>query len=303
MKTMFLIFLTIQCNLIAACDICGGPMNANSMNVILPGFNRNSIGIRHSNQFFKHPNTTSNQVGDEKVLKDVFTNEDLWLRYYVHDKVQLMFNLPFKQHTRILSDGKQTINGIGDISMNINYSLLNKNDSDRNNSIIWWIGAGIKLPNGKYQQRDANKTMLPSAFQIGTGAYSYSFNNLFAVRFNKVVVNSNVQYIMNTENEIGYKMGNLFNAQIGLTYWYHLNESVKILPQLGLNLMSFDKDKVSGYDKGASGGTMVLLNVAIDTYLKKWFFGVSTQMLLKENIPATVPSTKLFYNLNLGMLF
>lgn len=287
-----------------ACDICGGAINGNSISGMMPMFNKNLVGLRSSYQAFNHPKTILNQFGDKEVLRDVYLSEDVWLRYYLHPKIQAFVNLPIRQNIRKLSDETQRISGIGDISMQINYSLFNNSDSNTNKTVLmWWLGGGIKLPNGKYQQRNAEKTMYPIGFQVGTGAYAYLINNQISVRQNRIGLNWQTNLILNTTNELDYKLGNMYQTGLQAFYWHTISPKFKLLPQIGLQYIHFEKDKSYNITKLHSGGERINSTIGVDAYIKMCMISAQIHQPIFETRSESMPITKAFYQFNLGYFF
>src|SRR6185436_19668942 len=104
---------------------------------------------------------------------------EVWGRFYPTKRLVIFAFIPLSQNVRQETNTTVRIQSIGDISAQANYMILNTGDSlSRSWKQTWMAGAGIKLPTGKYQQRDADRTMLPLPFQIGTGAYSFKLNTI-----------------------------------------------------------------------------------------------------------------------------
>jgi len=287
-----------------ACDICGGSISVNNMSGLMPMFNKNLIGMRSSYQAFKHPPTIANKTGEKQVLKDVYWSEEIWMRYYLHSKIQAFVNIPFRKNIRELVEHSQKIYGVGDMSFQINYAIYNNVDSGfRDLKLMWWLGGGIKLPNGKYQQRSVDKTMYPIGFQVGTGAYSFLLNSLVSIRKNKIGLNWNSNISLNSTNELDYKMGNVFQTSLQAFYWCTIKANTKLLPQLGFHVLHLQKDINYNVIKKQSGGDRVVTSISIDAYINQWMISANIQKPLIERIGESVPTTLSSYQLNLGYFF
>ncbi|MDP2176809.1 MAG: hypothetical protein Q8K70_12975 [Bacteroidota bacterium] len=298
-----LLFISIF-NMSYACDICGCAINGNSISGMMPMFNKNLIGLRLTYQAFNHPKTILNQSGEKEVLRDVYLSDDVWLRYYLHPKVQAFVNLPIRQNIRELLDETQRISGVGDISMQINYSLFNNSDSNTHKTVLmWWLGGGIKLPNGKYQQRNAEKTMYPIGFQVGTGAYAYLINNQISVRRNKIGLNWQTNLILNTTNELDYQLGNMYQTGFQAFYWHTISPKFKLLPQIGLQYIHFEKDKSYKIIKLHSGGERINTTLGIDAYINRLMFSAQIQQTVFETRSESMPITQPTYQLNMAYFF
>lgn len=286
-----------------ACDICGCAINLNGINGVLPLFNKNIVGLKSNYQSFKHPQTIENKTINGYVLQDQYYTQELMMRLYLKPKIQLYFSLPFKQNIRKETSTTYSINGIGDINLGFNYALVNQSDSLKNNVWMWWTGAGIKLPNGKYQQRNKEKTMLPVGFQIGTGAYSGFFTNQMTYRFKKMGLNWLSNYSINGENELFYQLGNSFQTQIQAFYWINLNPKSKILPQFGVSYLNFDKDKNYSIIKQHSGGQRLNILGSLDFFTNGYLFSAQYQTVITEQRTFSMPITQPVFSLSFSKFF
>jgi hypothetical protein len=103
---------------VKACDICGCAGGGSTLG-LLPQIQKNYIGLRYSHQKFKthHDNESSSETMDLT---------ELWAQYFIHPKVQLGIVVPYALKTQSIENQKTTINGLGDISITLNYKLLAK---------------------------------------------------------------------------------------------------------------------------------------------------------------------------------
>lgn len=304
MRVIVLLFLFNLITDLFGCDICSGGMNTNSMNGVLPQFNKNLIGVRTTYQGFKHPQTPLNVLGEKQVVKDVYWSEDIWLRYYLKPKIQAIVTLPFRQNIRMLSEGVQKVNGVGDLMFQINYSIYNSDDTIiPKTMLMWWVGVGIKLPTGKYQQRDYNKSMLPPGLQVGTGAYSYLINNQISIRKDNIGVNWHSSLSLNAYNELQYKIGNVYQLNLQINYRIKTGEKVKYLPQLGIHYMYLERDKYYGLRNINSGGERVLLSLGLDLFVENWLFSAIIYNPILERKGLFLPQTLVSSQFNLAYFF
>lgn len=275
-----------------ACDICGCSTGGSYLG-ILPQFQRNLAGLRFQYRNFMHPNTELNMNGESQVLEDRFYTTEAWMRFYPSDRIQLFIHVPYTLNQRFETMRTTTIEGIGDIRLTANYSLINTGDSIlRNWKNLLLIGGGIKLPTGKYQQRDETRLMLPASFQVGTGAYSLLFNVIHTLRYKSWGINTTLQYSMNGRNEISYDYGDQYSAAFSLFYWKG-TRSGSFLPNAGISYEYSNKDYQYDVIKPYSGGSVTLFNAGLDIYLNRFLINTFVQVPVSHNIPSSQPAGQL----------
>lgn len=286
-----------------ACDICGCGAGTNYLGV-LPQYSRNLAGIRFQYSNFAHPNTNFNTNDlDSRVLEDRFYKTDFWMRYYPTERLQLFAYVPYAVHQRIETERTTTIEGLGDINLNLNYTLVDYGDSissDWKNLLL--AGGGVTLPTGKYQQRDDTRLMLPAAFQIGTGALNYSLNIIHSLRYRTWGLNTNLRYTFRGENELSYNYGDVFNGAVNLFYWGE-TKRFAYLPTVGVSIDHLEQDYQYEVLKPYTGGTLVNLNAGVDFYVNRFLINTFVQVPLSQDIPSEQPSGKMSAGVGFSMFF
>ena len=285
-----------------ACDVCGCAM-AGNYSGIYPQFQKNIIGFRYRFQSFNHPNTDLNLNGTSLVQRDKFQTYELAGRFYLSDRIQLLAAVPYSVHMREESERTTDISGIGDMTVAANYTLINTGDSLKKTfKHTLLVGAGVSLPTGRYQQRDATKAMLPAQFQIGTGAYRFSLRSNYTVRYEGFGVNAEANYTFNGENERFYQFGNQYSASANAFYWFQGN-GFSILPSLGISYEHYNQDYEYENVKEQTGGSLQLLNAGIDLYLDKYYVQFFMQQPLAQNLPDAQPSNQGRFSIGVSRVF
>lgn len=300
-------FLAITLSLFSlnalACDICGCGSGMNYLGV-LPQFNRNLAGLRFQYSNFLHPSTNVNSNdASSQVLEDRFFRTEAWMRYYPADRWQLFVTVPYSVNQRMETQRTTQIEGMGDINVNVNYTLLDYGDSissDWKNLLL--VGGGAGLPTGKYQQRDDTKLMLPAGFQVGSGAFSYNLQLIHTLRYRTWGLNTNLRYTFNGENELSYDYGNQFSGAMALFYWGE-TKKFAYLPSVGVSLEHFEQDYQYDVLKEFSGGNFVNLTVGLDLYIKRFYINTFVQIPLSQEIPSNQPSGKANAGIGLAYFF
>ncbi|MBC7486820.1 MAG: hypothetical protein H7282_08715 [Cytophagaceae bacterium] len=304
-KIIFFVFCGLSFFIIdsEACSICGCASGAN-YNGILPQYRKNIIAFRHRYRGFDQ----SVKQLDGSYMNSTYTysSYELWGRIYLKDRIQFFFTLPYTINTLDNStEGKSTLTGINDLSLQVNYNLINTTfDTSRVHTVQHnlLIGAGVKLPTGKYQQRNKNDLMYAPNFQAGSGAYSYLASVIYNFRYKKVGLNADVNYIYNTENELKYTFGNQFTASLGVFAWLKKG-SFSFLPNTGVFYEQLDRDIDNGYYNPLSGGYALNYNLGTDVYYKSVFVGLTLQAPVVQEIGSDQIKYKAKYMVNVGFLF
>lgn len=273
-----------------SCDICGCAAGTGYLGV-LPQFSKNMLGLRFQYSRALHPygNVNTNDKSS-LVLEDRFYQTETWLRYYPAERWQLFVNVPYAVHERIETNRTTTISGIGDIRLNLNYTLVDYGDSiTRNWKNLLLVGGGVSLPTGKYQQRDDAQLKLPALFQIGTGTFSYQLNLNHTIRYRTWGLNTWAIYRFRGTNELSYDFGNHASFTSTLFYWGELKGGY-YMPNLGVSYENFSQDYQYEAPKENTGGSIIGINAGFDLYLGRFLFNVFTQIPISREIPEAQPA-------------
>ena len=299
--------------IVEACNICGCANGAN-YNGILPQYRKNIIALRHRYRAFDQSAVQLNNTTVNSSYQ--YSTYELWGRMYLKDRIQFFFNAPFTVNTMTTdAEGKSTLTGVGDLSLQVNYNVINTTfDTSRfhtvDEDLVQYmrtkhnllIGGGIKLPNGKYQQRNSNDLMYTPNFQAGSGAYSFLGSIIYNLRYRKVGLNADVNYIYNTANELKYAFGNQWTSSLGAFIWLEKGD-FKFLPNTGIFYEYLDRDIDNGYYNNLSGGYALNYNIGCDVYYKSFFLGLTFQTPFVQEIGSDQIKYKARYMVNVGYLF
>jgi hypothetical protein len=309
--------LLASAHLTHACDICGCGSGGSFMGMI-PQFGYDQIGVRSGCRLFHHPNTALNMNGESRVLRDENLSFDLSYRKFSGRRWQFAFTLPYKIHTRLETLRTTQIQGIGDIQTAALFTLVNTSDSmEYKFKQILTVGGGVKLPTGKYMQRDETKVMLPALFQIGTGSIDYLAQAYYVIRYRNWGFNANGQYMLRGENELSYKYGNF--AQLTGSVFFKKDfsrekkdpqapayttgkmKTTSLLPTIGYTYEHADVDYQYNLKKENTGGTQYLVHLGTDVYLGKVSVSLYYQHAIFNNIPQAQPENKDRYGIAISM--
>jgi len=246
MKRLALILLLAAgCSLTSfACDICGCGVG-NSYIGILPDFNKRIMGLRYRyNSIFSHVGVGGSNT--YLTTEERYRNIELWMGWNITSNFRLMASAPYSINQRINQGATTSKNGIGDISLSGLYQIINTSHGVLNNKLLvqsLWIGAGIKLPTGKYNPIDkSSDNQTANLFQLGTGSVDFLFTAMYDLRLQDAGINLSGTYKINTANRYDYSYGSKISSNAQLYYKFRIREKVTVAPNGGLQFESAAKD-------------------------------------------------------------
>lgn len=256
-----------------ACDVCGCSLGG-SYYGILPQFNKNFIGFRWSQaKFFARMNHDSPYLGEEH-SNDTYQKLELWGRYYINKRFQVYAFIPYSFNRMAGTEQKVKVNGLGDITVLANYLIINTGESKTARfKHTLMAGAGVKLPTGKYDLED-NGLIVNRNFQLGTGSTDFLISAVYTLRFQKVGLNNETGYKINTRNSHDYLFGNQFHASTQFFFWQNVN-AFGFVPNVGLYYEQAAKHREGEVVQPNTGGSALLATAGIETFVKSFSLGFS----------------------------
>jgi hypothetical protein len=307
--TLFFVLIIIQ-HSSKACDICGCGTGGSFMGII-PNFGSNQIALRSMYRSFDHPNTTLNYNGRSRVLRDDMYQTEFSYRHFSKNKWSVFINVPYRMNTRFESERTTTISGIGDINASFNYTLLNTSNSMSHTlKHVLMAGVGIKLANGKFMQRDETKVMLPTLFQIGTGANNATGHLYYTLRYQRWGFNLNGLYIYSGKNELEYQIGNQIQTTSSMFWKKDItlkkrktaegtqvfdpknSHNLSILPSIGFNYENSEADSEFGREKEFTGGEHYFGHLSLDVLFERLAISVFYQHALESKVGIAQPENR-----------
>ncbi|MGZ5303025.1 MAG: hypothetical protein ACXWDO_02835 [Bacteroidia bacterium] len=266
---------------IYACDGCG-PSSGCKYVGVLPNFRKNFVGIRWNDRAFETSPYEINSNELSKRTKDRYFSAEIWGRYFVTPKLQLIGLLPYAYHTRKEGEKLNTIQGLGDAVLLSNYMIYATPDSlEKAWTHVVQLGGGVKLPTGKYNHAD-NGHVYHANFQLGSGSTDLLANAIYTLRYNKFGFRTDVGYKYNTTNASNYRFGNRISNNNSLFYWGAFDGDNAVVPQIGLYQEFAARDVSNGFFERNTGGTTRLLTFATDVYYSRFSLGVNYMMPLQQ---------------------
>lgn len=257
-----------------ACDICGCGAGGYYIG-LLPDFNQQVVGIRYRGNALQ---THLNHQGERSVLTrdELYHTLEVWGGITIKDKMRILAYVPYNFNIQMEDGIKEQQSGIGDPAIQGFYRLLRKTKTTDKNQLMvneFWLGGGVKLPFGKYEQQTSVEEQGVNLFQLGTGSLDFLITGMYDLRIQDFGVHLNASYKLNTTNRDQYYYGNRISATVQAYRKFRLNSNWMIAPNLGVGTEYSSKDFDHGYSILASGGHAVFGVIGTEINFKKMAIG------------------------------
>lgn len=271
---------------VSACDICGCGVGSNYVG-ILPEFSKHIFGSRYRfNSLVSH--IGAGGAATYLTSTERYRTAEMWSGWNVGKKTRVMLTVPYAFNERENGGVSNTKNGLGDITVTGFYQLLNKKQNVLRNKLLiqsLWLGAGIKLPSGKYIPTDKMAaSQNTNLFQLGTASTDFSLNTMYDARLQDAGINISASYKMNTANRYHYNYGNKLSLSSQLYYKVRVLKQYSVAPNAGV---MYEKSKTDIDNKMAvdiSGGNLLSGTAGIEVAGKKIAAGFNWQTPLSQNL-------------------
>ncbi|MBL0342359.1 MAG: hypothetical protein IPP71_16505 [Bacteroidetes bacterium] len=307
---IFFILVLIGSNCIYSygCDFCNCYLGLN------PGYNKNTIGVRGNLRFASlnipsptlrlshlgHGETTPTTGGE---LKETFASMEIFARIYPISKLQLIFNMPYSVNTIEYHDTSETRSGLSDMTLLAMYQLANTMPLD-SGSVRHRVfaGVGIKLPTGKYEAPDDVTIPMADHLYSGTGSTDVIFAVSYLGKLNKLGWNADMNFKINSENNLNYKYGNSVNFTPRLFYEFKLH-ALTIYPHIGAAYESGDTDELDGLEQSDTGGEIIYGSAGIDWYFNIFSIASELKLPLYNDLASGMPVDKSWFIASVNIHF
>ncbi|MGC4035415.1 MAG: transporter [Chitinophagaceae bacterium] len=279
-----------------ACEICGCGVGNHYIG-LMPQFSKHFIGLRYRFSSFR---TILNDSPDE-FSKDFYQTVELWGGWNIGKRWQVLGFVPYNIVYQHSDEGISRQNGIGDISLLLNYKLLNSKSGKISQQL--WIGAGLKLPTGKFSI-DANDPDIAAIAnsQVGSGSTDFLANINYTVRMGKTGISTNASYKVNTSNKDNYRFGNRFSANSFAFYAIPVKK-ITIMPNAGLlyehaSINYLQKEKIQ-----LTGGNLLMGAAGVELSVGSVNIGMNMQVPVAQNFAEGQTKTKLKGMMHISFAF
>lgn len=258
-----------------ACDICGCSGAGNTLG-ILPHYQRSFLGFRTLYQSYENVNPL--YEGDN--ITDYFVQTNLWGRYAFGKRWQVIGVLPYNINRSTYNN--QTLNGLGDASALVNYTLVNTIDSMKIFRHHLMVGTGAKLPTGDFMEEELFED-IPANFRLGTGSFDALFNLVYTLQYQGFVFSANANYRLTTTNQTrDYKFGNQANVTGYLAYQQRM-KNWAFQPYIGASFEHLQKDTHYNIEQHGTGGTATYSLIGVEAAYNQYSVGINYQMPMSQN--------------------
>ncbi|HEY2726759.1 MAG TPA: hypothetical protein VGI61_06275 [Parafilimonas sp.] len=284
MKKLFLssiiFFIVIASN---ACPICGCGVGGFYIG-LLPTYKSQFIGIRYS---YSHYETHLTDEPDQ-FSHDHYHQAEIYGGITLSNHWQLLGFIPYHFNHQITDDGIVDHNGLGDVSVLANYKLWSSSKLNKNNSSFnqeFWLGAGLKLPTGKYSVNfsDSSNVELDDLLgdvnsQMGTGSTDFIFNIMYNIHMGMFGINTTANYKVNTINNSHFKYGDRFSLNSFAYYQAKTGKRIYMAPNVGLLYQYTLPNHLSTSKVAETGGYVALASAGLDINFGKITVGTNVQL-------------------------
>lgn len=280
---LLIIYFTISITDSHGCDICGCGV-ANYHFGILPQFQKNFVGMRYRYRSYVSKLESGHLA---PYSYETFQSTELWARFYPLKRLQTFVFVPYNFNERKEGEKITYLNGLGDIVVSTNYNVINTYDSGSMFKHSLLVGAGVKLPTGRFREIQDGLTINQN-FQLGTGSVDFLFNLIYTARYKSFGFNTEFTYSVNTTNRDEYRFGNA--SRSGLTAFFIPKTGIiTLMPNVGYSFETFRDNRQYGQVFPDTGGWATLYNAGLESYYKNFALGFSyshpvKQKLFKENV-------------------
>jgi len=260
------------------CDACGCSASGGSM-----GFssmlNNNFVGLRYFNQSYT---SRDGIFANSPWIDENFNTIQAWTRIPVTEKIQISALIPYHFHERELTAGTEDISGLGDVTIMGLYTLY----ETKSDSAVFThkvnVGAGIKIPTGKFTEAN-NLGTINQSFQLGTGSWDYSVVSEYVINRKDLGLNTTLNYILKTENSKNYQYGDQFNYATTLFYLFDF-KTIQLVPQAGVAGEIYQKNRQYNLDVPNTAGDILFGKFGIEAGKDKFSVGINAMLPVKQNL-------------------
>lgn len=272
-------FLLLTIRSAFACDLCG----CNSGNYFigpLPQFTYHFASMRYIFQ----PYNTTLRSDNSQFSNDQYQTTELMLGTRIKSNWQLLAFIPYNESRLESDDGINQHHGMGDITINGNYNLMNRLTLNKDTNTIdqqLWIGAGIKLPTGEFNVQESEIVSSANS-QPGSGSLDFLLNALYTFQIKSWGLNANINYKINQSAE-HFKFGNRFSPTVFLFRAFHLG-LLTLNPNIGLLYELFGANWYNNEKVADTGGHTLFAGTGLEIQYKKLAIGCNVQLPVSSEL-------------------
>ncbi len=148
-----------------------------------------------------------------------------------------------------------------------------------------WVGAGLKLPAGKYNVNfknastpDLQELLGDVNSEMGTGSLDFIANTIYTIQFKRFGISTTANYKINSSNKSDFKFGDRFTINSFAYYQAALNKTVFLAPNVGVLYEHVAANKLNNAKVAQTGGYAALASAGLDVNIKKITVGANVQL-------------------------
>jgi hypothetical protein len=283
--SMTFVFILVTASVANACDICGCGAGSAYLG-ILPDFNTRIIGLRY------RYNSVQTHVGAQGTstyltTKERYRTAEIWAGWNFGKRWRLMAYVPVSFNSKTNQEEYASKTGLGDAGVQAMYHVLNTKNTVAERLLVQdlWIGAGVKLPTGKYEPADKETSgQSANLFQLGTGSFDFLATTMYDVRLQDAGLNLSASYKMNTTNKYDYNYSNKLSTNAQLYYKFRIKKVLTVAPNIGAGYERSATDLDEEYKVFNSGGYVLFGTVGAELNYRKLAAGGNWQPPLSQNL-------------------
>ena len=249
------------------CDSCGS-VGGNGIG-LMSAYKNNFIGIGWQYASFRGVP----EHGDGSI--DHLHTLELSLRYHVKDRFKVLFYQPFRINNRNVNGQTDGLNGFSDTRIIGSYSLLKDVTIGTKINVFLEIGAGVKLPVGKYNAK-IQEVNLPENFNPGNGSWGYLFQPSLVLTLKKAGLVVNGYYQHHSKSTSDYQFGHQLSTQVLFFWEKRLSNNFNLVPNAGINSEWISTDHyANGKRVEGTGGKGTYFSAGINFKTNQWIIGAT----------------------------
>ncbi|XOV67629.1 MAG: hypothetical protein ACFHU9_00385 [Fluviicola sp.] len=283
-KIFFIISFVTSLQTTYACDVCGGAV-VNTGGDVIPGIFSNFVGVNASFRSFNSSHLTLFENEVPITSKELFSLYSIHGRYSPVRRLQFLFNVPVSFVRKEMEGERKYATGLSDVSMRVNYLLIDRNNDSTETFFNLFSGATLKAPTGRSQFFDGEEFYFHRNMLPGSGTTDFGFHLDLLYRKKNYGFTFNGSSLLRGKIQNSYDFGNVYNTRISGFRFFDIKQS-KLMLDLGMELSvnGQDRNLYSNASDRYTGGWMLSPSLRLNYFWKELVFNVTAQRPVHQNL-------------------